>query len=264
MKCERCGLMRLEPLPSERQLNEHYAARARDGGNYDLTRANERQPNLVRTMDFVQTLGLAPGRLLDVGCFDGGFLDEAAARGWEVWGIEPQAEPAAVAELRHPGRIVSLALEDVGELPIGEFDLITAISVVEHLRQPQALLELADRRLRPGGVLVIHTPDLRSFPARALGRWWPPIAPPEHTFYFDRRTLRRLVERHGLHHLGTTRDVKRLRVQYVYDQFRFFGPEFHRLLGPVVRALPRRARDAQLPLYGGETFFAAVRPPRRP
>ena len=60
--------------------------------------------------------------------------------------------------------------------------------------------------------------------------------------------------------LTQKRDVKRLRVEYVYNQFEFFGPEFHRLLAPVMKVLPRRVTAAALPFYAGELFFAARLP----
>jgi hypothetical protein len=44
--------------------------------------------------------------------------------------------------------------------------------------------------------------------------------------HFDRHTLRRISSRYGLTHVASRRDVERLRMQYVYDQFKFFGPEF--------------------------------------
>jgi SAM-dependent methyltransferase len=257
VRCELCGLARLDPLPSEAELATHYSTRARRGGNYDLGRAPERQGNLSDALDFVEGLGVRSGTLLDVGCFDGGLMDLARGRGWEAWGLEPQDEPARAAEQRHPGRITHASVERAEGLPRRAFDVVTAIGVIEHLRDPGALLDLASTCLRPGGVLVIQTPDRRSFPARALGRYWPPVAPPEHTFYFDRRNLPRICRRHGLASLAMRRDVKRLRVQYVYDQFEFFGPELHRLLAPAMALAPRRMRNARLPFYGGEILFAA-------
>jgi SAM-dependent methyltransferase len=261
MRCSGCGLVRLDPLPSEAQLVAHYARRAQAGGNYDLARAANRDANLVAVLDFLAEVTPGPGTVLDVGCFDGRLLELAAGRDWDVFGIEPQEEAAAVAERHHPGRIEHAALERSVRWEPRAFDAITAISVLEHLRDPKALFELARRCLRPGGVLVVHTPDRRSLPARLLGRYWPPIAPPEHTFYFDRRTLRSMSRRYGFAEAGMRRDVKWLRPQYVYDQFQFFGPEFHRLLAPLMRVLPRRLKNRPLPFYVGEIFLAARLPP---
>jgi 2-polyprenyl-3-methyl-5-hydroxy-6-metoxy-1,4-benzoquinol methylase len=257
-RCATCGLRRLEPLPSEAQLEAHYAGRAQSG-NYEPSRAPERDAGLVLVVDFAERHGARAGRLFDVGCFDGGLLDVAAARGWEGWGLELQPEAAREANRRHPGRVVQSTVEGFGGLEPGAYDLVTAIGLVEHLRDPRRLFEIAAAGLKPGGLLVIQTPNADSLPAKLLGRYWPPIAPPEHTYYFGTSTLKRASRALGLQPVAAKAHVKRLRVGYAYDQFQHFGPEFHRTLGPLVRALPARALEARLPLYGGELLFAARR-----
>ena len=245
-------------MPSEAELEAHYHSRAQSG-NYEPERAHERNAGLEQVLDFAERAGARPGKLFDIGCFDGGLLDLAARRGWDGWGLEPQADAAGEAARRHSGRIVRSTVEALGGLAPREYDLITAIGVVEHLRDPRRLFELASWGLRQGGLLVIQTPNASSVPAQVLGRYWPPISPPEHTYYFDRATLGRACGAVGLQAVTARPHVKRLRIGYAYDQFRHFGPEFHKLLSPVVRALPKRALEARLPLYGGEILFAARR-----
>lgn len=258
VRCEACGLRRLDPLPTVEQLDAHYAGRAQSG-NYEAERAPERDAGLEQVLDFAEASGARAGRLFDVGCFDGGLLDLAGARGWDGWGLELQGDAAAEANRRHPGKVVQSTVEGFEGLEPGAYDMVTAVGLVEHLRDPSRLFALAAEGLRPGGLLVIQTPNAASLPAKLLGRYWPPIAPPEHTFYFAPATLRRASEAVGMQQVSVKAHVKRLRVGYAYDQFAHFGPEFHRLLGPVVRALPERALGARLPLYGGELLFAAVR-----
>jgi glycosyltransferase involved in cell wall biosynthesis/2-polyprenyl-3-methyl-5-hydroxy-6-metoxy-1,4-benzoquinol methylase len=259
VRCSGCGLRRLDPLPSEQELVNHYARRAQSG-NYEPRRASERDAGLQQVLDFAESCGARSGRLFDVGCFDGGLLDQAARRGWDCWGLELQGEAAAEAARRHPGRVSQTSLEEFEGIEPGVYDLVTAVGLVEHLRDPSRLFALAAEGLRSGGLLVIQTPDASSLPARVLGRYWPPLAPPEHTFYFDRSTLERACRAAGMEPVAAHAHVKRLRVGYAYDQFAHFGPEFHRLLRPVVRALPNRALQARVPLYGGEMLFAARRP----
>jgi SAM-dependent methyltransferase len=244
-------------MPTQAELRAHYAKRAQSG-NYEAGRAPDRDAGLEQVLDFAEQAGARPGKLFDVGCFDGGLLDLAARRGWEGWGLELQEEAAVAAERRHPGRIMQGTLEAFADrLPAAQFDLMTAVGLVEHLRDPRRLFEVAGKSLRAGGLLVIQTPNATSIPARVLGRYWPPIAPPEHTYYFNRSTLRRACVAVGLRPVAARPHVKQLRIGYAYYQFRHFGPEFHRLLRPLVRALPDRALDARLPLYGGEMLFAA-------
>lgn len=255
-RCDSCGLLRLDPIPSEAELAEYYGRRAR-AGNYELDRAGEREVDLQHVLDFAVRSGARTGTLFDVGCFDGGLLDVAAARGWEGWGLELQEEAVEAARRRHPGRIFHGTLEGFDPQSVPTFDLVTAIDLVEHLREPTTLFETGRRLLRPGGLLVVQTPNRESWPARLLGRYWPPIAPPEHIFYFGRSTIERIGAKYGFDRVAARPVIKRIRVGYAYQQFQYFGPEFHRLLGPVVRRLPARALATRLPLYGGEILFAA-------
>ena len=258
VRCRDCGLRRVDPVPTEEELSAHYERRAA-AGNYELEKAPERNAGLEQVMSFAEDAGAAGGRLFDVGCFDGGLLDVAGGRAWEGWGLELQGAAAAEAERRHPGRIFQTTVEEFEPPADLEVELVTAVGLIEHLRDPQSLLSVASSILAPGGMLVVQTPNLESLPARLLGRYWPPIAPPEHTFYFGRSTLARMAQRFGYEVVFVRRHVKKLRVGYAYEQFEHFGPEFHRFLRPVARRLPRRALDVRLPLYGGEMLFAARR-----
>src|SRR5215471_16097211 len=85
VRCTSCRLVRLQPLPNDEQLTAHYAARF-ESGNYEPAKAAERVPTLRGIFDELSSR--APGRIFDVGCFDGGLLDIAAAAGWETWGID--------------------------------------------------------------------------------------------------------------------------------------------------------------------------------
>jgi SAM-dependent methyltransferase len=258
VRCSACGLRRLDPVPSEEELAAHYERRAA-AGNYELRKASERDAGLAQVLRFAERTGAHGGRLFDVGCFDGGLLDAAATRGWEGWGLELQGEASKEAERRHPGRIFQTTVEAF-EPPAGlTVDLVTAVGLIEHLRDPRTLFSLTTSMLRPGGILVIQTPNQDSLPAKLLGRYWPPIAPPEHTFYFGSSTLAEMCRRERYDVVAVRAHVKRLRVGYVYEQFEHFGPEFHRFLRPIVRRLPRRVLDARLPLYGGEMLVAARR-----
>ena len=256
VECADCGLLRLDPLPTEADLVSHYAERAQIG-NYELARSKERHAGFVQVLDFAAKFGARGGEMFDVGCFDGGLLDLAVTRGWDGWGLELQEDAAEVARARHPDRIFQGSLEAFEPPREAVFDLVTAIGLLEHLREPASLFSAAFDLLRPGGLLVIQTPNRESMPARILGRYWPPIAPPEHTFYFGRSTLERVCVQHGLTPVALRPHFKRIRLGYAYDQFQYFGPEVHRLLRPVVRHLPRRVLAVRLPLYGGEMLFAA-------
>jgi len=195
--------------------------------------------------------------MLDLGCFDGMLLDEAERAGFEGWGVELQASAAAQAAEGRGNRVSPSRLEDYCPPAGVEFDLVTAVAVVEHLRDPAVLFRIAGEALRPGGTLVVQTPNLRSFPARLMGRFWPPVAAPEHIYYFDRKTLAAFALQLGFVTFKVRPNIKHMPIRVTYDRMRHFGPELRRVVGPVVERLPEAVLDRSVPLYGGEMLLAA-------
>lgn len=111
-----------------------------------------------------------PPRLLDVGCSNGSFMLVASSLGWSVEGVEPS--PKAAAAARSAGLTVHAGfLEDVS-LPAASFDAICLIEVMEHLRDAVAMLATCRKLLRPGGVILVTTPNASSWTAHALGGRW--------------------------------------------------------------------------------------------
>ena len=97
------------------------------------------------------------GRIADLGCGTGHFLEAAGAR-WETWGLEPSAECVAFCRERGLARVVQGGIEDAERLLPGGFDAVTLLDVVEHLDDDVAALRTAGRLLRPGGTLLVTVP----------------------------------------------------------------------------------------------------------
>lgn len=108
-----------------------------------------------------------PGRILDIGCFDGGFL-EPLLPAFDCYGIEINASARARAEQKG----IEILGSDFSALA-GRFDCITAFDVIEHVEQPKAFLANCLSAVTPGGLVVISTGNLDSFTFRLMGsRYW--------------------------------------------------------------------------------------------
>lgn len=109
-------------------------------------------------------------RLLDVGCSSGAFLNSAVGLGFLAEGVEPAPKAAATAQAA--GLKVRQGLLHEAGYDDGQFDAITLFEVIEHLQQPQELLQECRRILRPGGILLIGTGNAGSWSMAAMGARW--------------------------------------------------------------------------------------------
>lgn len=166
-------------------------------GFTNLPREEERRLNELNAgwrLELIREF--APGgRLLEAGCGRGDFLRIASAR-YEVRGVEPNPELGAEASREapvHAGRLEDLPAGDAWR----NFDLAAAFHVVEHVDSPSAFVRTLAARLRPGGTLVLETPDIGSWPYWFFGSSWRQLIP-EHYYFFDRSTLARMLEDNGL------------------------------------------------------------------
>ena len=138
------------------------------------------------------------GRALDLGCGMGEFLQVLEERGLAAFGVEGNADQARA--IRERGLGVGLAdLE--APLPFSDatFDLVTCLEVIEHVAQADGLMEEIRRVLKPGGHLVLSTPNFAFLNYRIrylIGR--PPFEEGIHLRYFTRSTLEACIRRHHL------------------------------------------------------------------
>ena len=191
--CASCGLEWFDAAAYEDDhVDQYLSNRTSPATYYSLSAACDRDAFNERMRQLIEMTGTRAGRVLDIGCTVGTFLQAAASHGWEAVGVEPNA--AAAAHARAQGLTVHdgfFDLELAGRL--GQFDAVHLSEVIEHVFDPVDLLRVAARTLKPGGVLIVTTPDFDTIAARTLQR-----KPDEHVVHFRRSSLVRAAERAGL------------------------------------------------------------------
>lgn len=134
------------------------------------------------------------GRLLEVGAGSGAFSRAALRRGWTVEATEVSA--SGLRLLRETGATVHAGDLPALRLPAAAFDLVVSLEVVEHLAEPGSHLDELARLTRPGGFLLLTTPNFGGLSRRLLGMRWR-VIDPEHLGYFTAATLRQALELAG-------------------------------------------------------------------
>jgi 2-polyprenyl-3-methyl-5-hydroxy-6-metoxy-1,4-benzoquinol methylase len=137
----------------------------------------------------------SPGRVLEIGFGDGGRLRRLAALGWQVEGQE--VDPTAIQKARdagfevHEGRLRDL------NLPDSSYDAVIGNHVIEHVHSPLEVLNACRRITRPGGLVIMVTPNITSYGHRVFGRHWLGLDPPRHLHLFTLSSMDLLLKMAG-------------------------------------------------------------------
>ncbi len=191
-RCQTCYVGFKWPQLPKHELNEYYQAAEFAVWTYDP----ESRPDWVAARRILLD-GRSRGSLLDVGCFDGAFLNfvNRDSEAWQLFGIELNSEAARVAQ--EAG--ITMVGSDADEISGGTcYDAIVAFDIIEHLAAPVSFLARLSELLKPGGKLVLSTGNLDSRSWRLMGgRYWY-CALPEHLSFLSPRWSRAVAAQCGL------------------------------------------------------------------
>ena len=121
----------------------------------------------------------SPPSFLDVGCGMGRYLIAAQRLGFDVIGFEPSVNHARVAA-QHFHLPVITDYFSADRVAGKKFDLMILSHVIEHIYDPKSFIHELVSLLKPGGVLIVITPNNESLLARAVGKAWPMLKPIDH------------------------------------------------------------------------------------
>ncbi|MBK7952677.1 MAG: class I SAM-dependent methyltransferase [Candidatus Accumulibacter sp.] len=187
-ECVACRLAYQTPRPSEEASRAYMNWRWSSGDRY-VTDSESKRRAAREKLRQVEAVRSAPGRLLDFGAGSGAFVRASLDGGWDTVGVEQSA--AAIARARE---YYSVDLQST--LPDDRFDVITMWDVVEHLRDPIAVLRLLHERLAVGGRLFLETGNYENWRRVLEGDRWG-LYLLDHHFYFTPYSLEIATSRAG-------------------------------------------------------------------
>ena len=253
VQCLDCGLIYANPRPTSEAIEANYEDV--EDPVYEEERDARHLTFRSHLKDLERVVGQPEGRkLLDVGAHIGVFVEEATKAGWNARGLEPSRWAVDAAKRRG----ISLTQGFLADDPFKNerFDVITLWDVIEHLADPLGELELCRDFVGPGGWIAVHTMDAGSLAARLLGRRWPWLME-MHLYYFDRRSLARLLRKAGFEPVRTQARSRFLTLGYLAGRLRAFSPTFGRPSTSLVKLL--RIEAVPIPVTFGDLITCYAR-----
>jgi 2-polyprenyl-3-methyl-5-hydroxy-6-metoxy-1,4-benzoquinol methylase len=211
IRCRECDHRYTDPLPTDGELAAMYDSQyfSDEGawvcgywkGSYIENEAKLR----AEAREALPHIGRSSGRLLEIGPAGGFFLDEARRVGFDVTGIELNAEMAEWGRANLGLDIMCGMFEDAPVEPCS-FDVVVAQDVLEHVRDPRAFVRRAASLLRPGGIFFVRGPleqssrDAFYLAVREYAKRGPLVRqePPYHLQGFVRKSFDMAVSQAGL------------------------------------------------------------------
>lgn len=239
--CDSCRLQFLRPQPDDSALsaiyNADYFLGEHDGVLDAEVNRLKQETAALYVNDILALNGSNPGALLEIGSGTGDFLLEARQRGFVVSGLEYSLDAVCTANGRLGEECVQRGEVASADLPDNQFDVVFCSDVIEHVRDPITFVSRLQRSLKPQGLIYIATPSTDSWSRKLMGRRWMEYKP-EHLYYFNERSLARLLTDHGFTEVRFAPNYKILSFQYVSAHFQRFRVPFWsaavRAVGKVV------------------------------
>lgn len=209
VRCRQCGLIYLDPTPTPEELDRHYPvdyipySKAIDDEPGLLKRWDRRYGMYKRYRAVTQSTGREPGRVLDVGCATGNFLDAMRRHGgWQPVGVELNPYASNYARERLGLDVFTGTLEEAG-FRDSSFDVVTLWDVLEHVPDPRTTLQEIARVLRTGGILVASLPNPGTWEIGLFGPYWAGWDVPRHLHLFTHDVIARYLEEAGFELIKT-------------------------------------------------------------
>lgn len=198
-RCLECDLGTAVPLSSvsyEKIYSDGYFTGGLVDGysNYPLSELLLKR-EFRSTLQTIRRWAPPDGNLFEIGCAYGFFLEEASAF-YRCSGID--LVEGAVASCRQRGlNVIRASANDALSAERDPIHVAVMLDVIEHLPRPQETLRLLQQKMAPGGTLCLTTGDWNSFLARAFGRHWRLMTPPQHIYFFSRKNLELILNQAG-------------------------------------------------------------------
>lgn len=197
--CDKCSLVYINPVLEENKLWEFYNSEALDYmQNVILKNTSSQRKQKIHIPRAEIIKDIAPnGRLLEIGCSVGYFLEAAKEVGnWELYGVELNKKSAAYVRENLDIMVFNDFVENL-DIDEETFNVVVSFEVIEHTINPLDVLKKAYKILKKDGYFFVSTPNIEGFDFKVLGKHNRSFSPPGHLVYFTPTTFVDILNRAG-------------------------------------------------------------------
>lgn len=219
-RCQDCGVGRtlVDHFDPADYYREEYFTGQVEGAYLDYEGSETTLRREFRDqVNFLRKLAPHGGKLLEVGCAYGFFLQEAKPY-FDVYGVEVAQAAVDFCRQTGLGHVQQGVVTDDYLRSHGPFDAIVLLDVIEHIDAVADAAALLARYLAPNGILLVTTGDWSSVPARITGAKWRLMTPPLHLWYFTPKALSIMFDSLGLRTIHLSHPWKLVPLELVLSQ----------------------------------------------
>jgi SAM-dependent methyltransferase len=204
VKCVGCGLIYINPRPSEEEIvkfyPEFYSWKSdSENGSFFSGRIKKLEKSYryhllnYEAKKVARFVNIEKPKLLDIGCGTGDRLDVFRKKGFVASGIEPSSS----AEYAKKKLNLNVVQTDIfkANLPSSSVDIITLYHVLEHTHDPRRVLQEIRRILKQNGFLIIQVPNTDSFQYKLFRQRWSAMDVPRDLYYFNSSLINEILEK---------------------------------------------------------------------
>ncbi len=235
--CSNCGVQFMYPQLNDKEINTLYSETYYKSWGIAGTTENE-SSRQMKIATFLLRLKLInkyvlAGKVLDVGCATGYFLEAAITLNYEPYGIELSEYSSSIAKNKFGNSAIFNGKLENCNFDDNMFDIISMFDLIEHVRSPYQTLIKTSALLNTNGIIIITTPNNSSISNKLMGKKWTHYKL-EHFYYFNLKSLTSLAEQCALKIIYSENSKKALNLNYLHTQLNVYK---HWLFTPVINFL---------------------------
>lgn len=271
VKCFNDGFVFITPQPSAKELHRIYNERyfdseeSRDKTCIGYWAYIDERPLLLeyfdRKLDLVEKY-TKKRKILDVGCGHGFCLEAAKKRGFNAVGIDVSGYAVEYAK-EHGCKAFLTDIYKAG-FKDTSFDVITIFQLIEHVPNPVKFMKEVKRILKPGGHVILTTPNHGGYLKKLMGKNWFSYRHQEHLFFFSPKSIDFLLEKAGFASIAFLKDETRFYpIRHILGGVRYYfkGKFFRNLAEFSSRVLDKlNLLDFKIPFPLDVVIVVAQRP----